>query len=132
MTTSTVVNRIYARSSYDADKLGRIAEDDVEAMAPDLMLLRALKPPTASEGSALLNVSKVSDMHSKTIDGHPARACAAYEVVRMPVETTRGNPLDIKVGDVLVCFNAALDPLMGNDLLVGNMHLCVQMKLRAG
>jgi hypothetical protein len=34
----------------------------------------------------------------------------------MPVELTKGNPNKLKVGDVVSCRNALVDPYFGNEL----------------
>jgi hypothetical protein len=111
MTTSVVANRIYQR--------GRITPEDCQELAPDTMLVRGLKPPTKSDTGVITDVSGAS---SDVKDDHPVRACVCFEVVKLPRETSKGNPLDLVPGDVVVAFNSVVDPLLGNDLAIMDIN----------
>lgn len=110
MSTSVVANRIYQRE--------RLVAEDLKEMAPDLVLLRGCKPPQQTEGGIIAPGDR-SD--------HPVRACVLFEVVLLPSteNMTRGNPLKLSVGDVVLCRNALVDPLPGNELATTDMYMGV-------
>ena len=108
--TSIVANRIYHRQGFRAE--------DFKAMGPNVVLLRGCKPPSASEGGILLDAGPVE---------HPVRACAAFEIVMLQDGVDgyhdEDNPLGLRVGDTVLCRNALVDPLLGNELAICDIHL---------
>lgn len=117
MSTSVTANRINERATITAD--------DILEMAPDVLLVRGCKPSTKTEtGLFLPGAGLGTDVPTEQKD-HPLRACPVFEVVRMPVELSRGNPNNISVGDVLLCANVVIDPLLGNELGVTNFYMGV-------
>jgi hypothetical protein len=107
VSTSVVANRIYAR--------GRVAAEDFQEMGPGDILLRVLKPPKETTSGLIVG---------QDVDLHPVRACVAFEVARLcaPELMPQGNPLNLKVGDVVLARNALVDPLFGNELGLTNMY----------
>ncbi len=116
MSTSATANRVYARE--------RITANDILAMGPDELLLRGCKPPAKVGGIFTPSAGAEGEAPTEVKD-HPLRACAFFEVVAMPVELTRGNPLGIDVGDILLCRNVLVDPLLGNELGITNFYMGV-------
>lgn len=116
MSTSIVANRIYARERY--------AAEDFDEMAPDTLLLRACKPPTSSAGGIITDARNANDTEVKD---HPARACVAFTVVKLPAveNRTKGNPLNLAPGDVVAARNVLVDPLLGNDLCITDLYMGV-------
>ena len=104
---SITAHRIYNRE--------RITVGDVRDLAPDTVLLRGVKPPQQTEGGLLRVDSSVKD--------HPVRACVAFEIAALPAEQSKGNPLELKAGDTVLCRNAVVDPLYGNELAICDMYL---------
>jgi hypothetical protein len=134
MSTSVVVNRIYGRNPLGAtERMGRICAEDFVDLWPDLLLLRGLKPLTKTQTAGGLELpdgmGSIRDAVGTEDASHPVRACAAFEVVRVASILTKGNPLDLKPGDVVLCFNAAVDPLLGNELAITNINIGVQAVL---
>lgn len=132
MSTSAVANRIYAREPHGEGR-GRICAEDFVDLAPDLLLLRGLKPPTTTTtGGGLVTadgMASIKDDVGAENRAHPVRACVAFEVVALASSLSKGNPLQLKSGDVVLCFNAAVDPLLGNELAVTNINVGVQAVL---
>lgn len=119
MSTSATANRIYARE--------RIVAEDITEMGPDELLVSGCKPPTQTAGGLYTpEAGAVGEIRDEN-RAHPIRACALFRIEKMPPEEnmTKGNPLGLEVGDVVLCRNALVDPLLGNELALTNMYLGV-------
>ena len=123
MSTSVVANRIYARE--------RVTAEDFREMNVDELLLRGCKPPTSSAGGIITAVTAEGE---STVKDHPLRACVAFEVVKLPANEnqTRGNPLNLTPGDVVLARNVLVDPLFGNELGITNLYTGVVGILERG
>lgn len=117
MSTSIVANRIYERKGY--------AAADFEQISPDDLLVRGLKPPTKTAGGLWTPDAGASGEAPTETKDYAVRACVAFEVVKLPVEMSKGNPHNLSPGDVVACRNALVDPLLGNELAITNMYLGV-------
>lgn len=119
MSISVTANRIHARKG--------VALEDIAEIGPDELLLRGCKPSTVSSGGILSpEAGAVGEVQTENKD-FLIRACVLFEVVKLPVPEmmTRGNPLALKVGDVVLTRNALVDPLFGNELAITNLYLGV-------
>ncbi len=105
---TATAHRIYHRQ--------RMAAEDFEALFPDTVLVRAVKPPKESGGGLHLPEANAD---------HPVRACVAFTVEKLPVEMSKGNPLELAPGDTVLCRNALVDPLYGNELGICDLYLGV-------
>ncbi len=117
MSTSVVANRIYQR--------GRLVAEDFIDLAPDDLLVRGLRRRTREKegGLYLADAGAVGEVTATVTT--PLRACVSFEVAKLPGEMSRGNPLNLAVGDVVVCRNALVDPLFGDELGLTNLYMGV-------
>jgi hypothetical protein len=117
MSTSVVANRINERKRY--------AVEDFKELFPDVVLVRGCKPSTSTKTGLLLpGAGAVGEMPKEEVD-YPLRACFAFEVVKMPGEMSKGNPLAVNVGDVVMCRNVLVDPLLGNEFGITDLYMGV-------
>lgn len=121
MSTSVVANRIYSRASTGG-AIGRYAAEDFDEMAPDVVLLRGCKPPTKQGGLFLPGAGTEGEAPQEQKD-HPVRACVAFEVIKLPKEQSRGNPMNLVPGDVVLARNVLVDPLLGDEYGLTDMYM---------
>ena len=115
MSTSITANRIYQR--------GRYAAEDFKEVAPDTLIVRGLKKPTVlSSGLYTPEAGAVGEVQEAVTH---TRACLAFEVIALPVEMSKGNPLRLAVGDVVLCRNVLVDPLLGDEFATTDLYLGV-------
>ncbi len=114
MSTSITANRINERE--------RFSVGDFKEMSPNVLLVRGCKPSTKTEGGLLTpGAGAIGELREEKTD-HPLRGCPVFEVIMLPVEMTRGNPHNLRVGDVVLCRNVLVDPLLGNEFGITDFY----------
>lgn len=116
MSTSATANRIHARE--------RICPEDLIDLAPDVLLVRGIMVSTKTEGNILTPAAGAIG-EVVTEERLPVRVSRVFEVAKLPVEMSRGNPLNLAVGDVVLCRNVLVDPIFGNECGLTDLYMGV-------
>lgn len=124
MSTSATANRIYAR--------GFLAPEDLDSMGPDEVLVRGCTPPTKTEGGIWTPEAGATGEATQAATV-PVRTAVLFEIVKLPTPElmTRGNPQNLKVGDVVLARNVLVDPQFGNVLGITNLYTIAGVAERA-
>lgn len=113
MSTSVIANRIHARE--------RICPEDLQVLAPDALLVRGVMVSTKTEGGLLTpDAGGVGEVVTES--RLPVRASRVFEIAKLPSSMSAGNPMQLAVGDIVLCRNVLVDPLYGNECGLTDMY----------